>query len=140
METIKQGCFLSVSSTPSSPDKVLLNFSFKNSHSKKIKLLMWNTPFEGFFSDLFVITNIDTQEQLIYQGPIVKRLQTQAEDYLLISPGDISTTTLDLSLAYHFDPGSYQLKLKVSTLYYQGENLSHFPIICVVSSIKLSIK
>jgi hypothetical protein len=140
MENIKQSCFLSVSPASSSPDKILLNFSFKNPHTKKMRLLMWNTPFEGFFSDLFLITNIDTQEQLIYHGPMIKRLHPQPDDYLLISPSDVSTTTLNLSLAYHFTPGNYQIKLKVNTLHYKDENLSLFPVVCETSSIEFVIK
>lgn len=140
METIKQSCFLSVSSVPLSPGKVFLNFSAKNPYDKKMKLLMWYTPFEGFLSDLFIIRNSKTNQQLTYQGPMVKRLQPQPDDYLLISPNEVSSTTLNLSLAYHFKPGHYQLKLKSHTLHYEDKHLSDFPVICEAPSIEFSIK
>jgi hypothetical protein len=140
MEATKQNCSISINSSLLSADNVLLKFSLRNPHNKKMKLLMWYTPFEGFLSDLFIITNSDSHEKLKYQGPMVKRLKPQPEDYLSISANEVSSTTLNLSLSYHFPPGNYQLKLKSHIYDYEDEHLNHFPFICETSSIKLSIK
>jgi len=105
-----------------------------------MRLLMWHTPFEGFFSDLFMIKNRNTGEQLNYQGPMVKRLKPQLEDYLSISANEISSITLNLSLAYVFTQGNYQLHLKKNSFHFEDDNLTPFPLFCETPLIEFSIK
>lgn len=140
MMSDKPHCFTTLKVAPLSIDEVVLNFTLKNTTDKKIKLLIWYTPFEGCLSDLFVITNSDTGEQLNYQGPMVKRLKPQADDYLTLAANEVSSTKLNLSLAYVFTAGNYQIKLKNQTLYYQNERQERVPLICPAAPIAFRIK
>jgi hypothetical protein len=140
MEKPKQKCSLTINSTQLSPDHVSLNFSLKNPYNKKMRLLIWHTPFEGFLSDLFIITNKDTGKKLNYQGPMVKRLQPQPEDYLSLTPNQISSTTFNLSFSYYFKQGSYQLQLKKSIFHFEDEHLTPFLFTCETPRVNFSIK
>jgi len=140
MNNIKHHCTISIDSSSLSANQVMLNFSIENPYNKKMKLLMWYTPFEGFFSDLFVITHNHTAEKLIYQGPMVKRNQPLLEDYLSISANEVLSTTINLSLAYTFIPGNYQLKLKSHTFYFEDENSNRFTFLCKMPTIEFSVK
>jgi len=134
-----QNCSLTITSQPQSKDKVLLKFSIKNAFNKNMKLLIWYTPFEGFLSDLFEIKKTDTDERVKYQGAMVKRLNPQPEDYLPISANEISSVEMNLSLAYAFTKGSYQLKMKSQTFYFQDDNSNRFPVFCKASTVNLDI-
>ncbi len=140
MKLPKQYCSISINSTPLSTDQVSLNFSLQNPYDRNMRLLIWYTPFEGFFSDLFMIKNRNTGEQLNYQGPMVKRLQPQLEDYLSISANEISSITLNLSLAYAFTQGNYQLHLKKNIFHFEDDNLTPFPLFCETTLIEFSIE
>ncbi|TWX55666.1 hypothetical protein [Colwellia hornerae] len=140
MATSKQSCAITVSSAPLSADQVIINFSFQNPYLKEIELLTWYTPFEGFLSDLFIVTRSDTGQQLSYQGPMVKRLQPQSEDYLSILPNEVSSTSINLSFVYAFNQGNYQLTLKDKTFYYQDGRLKRLAFICEVPIIKFTVK
>lgn len=140
MELPIQYCSMSINSTLLSTDQVSLNFSLQNPYDKNMRLLIWYTPFEGFFSDLFIITNSDTGEQLNYQGPMVKRLQPQIEDYLSLSANEISSITLNLSLVYVFTQGNYQLQLKKNSFNFEEDNLTTFPLFCKTPFLEFNIK
>ncbi len=130
-------CTISVDSLPLSTEAVLLDFSLTNLLDEKIELLTWFTPFEGFLSDLFVITNKETGKKLNYQGPMVKRIEPNIEDYLTISAKKTISMTLNLSQAYQFSPGIYLLKLKRSNFYLKNHKRQ---LICNVPTITLFIK
>ena len=140
MDKPKQNCSLSINSTQLSTDHVILNFSLENPYNKKMRLLIWHTPFEGFLSDLFIITNKDTGKKLNYQGPMVKRLQPQPEDYLSLTQNQRSSTTLNLSFSYHFKQGHYQVQLKKNTFHFEDEHLTPFLFTCETSTVNFSIK
>jgi hypothetical protein len=130
-------CTISIDSLPSSAEAVILDFSLTNPLNETLELLTWYTPFEGFFSDLFVITNKETGEQLIYQGPMVKRIEPDIEDYLMMPAGEKISTTLNLSQAYQFSPGIYRLKLKRNNFYLKNYNT---PLTCDAATITIIIK
>ncbi len=140
MENTKQRCSIAISADSLLAEQVLINFNIKNPFNRNMKLLMWYTPLEGFLSDLFIVTNSDTGEQLDYQGPMIKRLKPQAEDYLSISPNEVSSATVNLSLAYVFSKGNYHVKLKKNTFHFLDDNLNRFPFVCEVSTISISIQ
>jgi len=140
MKNTKQSCSVSISATPLPADQVTLNFSLESPYNKKMRLLIWYTPFEGFLSDLFIITHSKTGKQLNYQGPMVKRLQPQPEDYLSVSSNEVTSAKVNLSLAYAFTSGNYQLKLKSDTFYYEDESANRFSIICKTPTIEFSVK
>jgi hypothetical protein len=140
MKNAKKACLILISTEPLSANQVIINFSLQNPYMKKMRLLKWYTPFEGLLSNLFIITHIDNANQLGYQGPMVKRLKPQSEDYLSIPANEISSTTINLSLAYEFVKGNYQLKLKNNAFNFEDENFNRFPLLCEGATIEFSVK
>lgn len=137
MKPIALSCTISIDSLPLSAEAVILEFTLTNSLDKKLELLAWYTPFEGFLSDLFVIINKETGEPLIYQGPMVKRIQPDIEDYLTLPAMKTMSTTLNLSQAYQFSTGSYLVKLKRNNFYLKSGKTQ---LICDAPTIAIIIK
>lgn len=133
-------CALSFSSLPLYSEKVMLNFSLDNSLNKKLTILTWYTPFEGFLSNLFIIINTDTGEQLQYRGPMVKRLEPEVEDYVILEEKSTISTTLNLSKAYQFSQGNYQLTLKQNTFYLREQYFTASSFACDAPSITFRVK
>jgi len=137
MNPIALSCTMSIDSLPLSAEAVMLEFTLTNSLDKKLELLTWYTPFEGFLSDLFVIINKETGEPLIYQGPMVKRIQPDIEDYLTLPAMKTMSTTLNLSQTYQFSTGSYLVKLKRNNFYLKSDKTQ---LICDAPTIAIIIK
>ncbi len=137
MEPKVLSCTLSLDSLPISAEAVILDFTLTNPLDEKLELLTWYTPFEGFLSDLFVITNKETGEQLIYQGPMIKRIESDIGDYLTMPAIKSISTTLNLSQAYQFSPGIYLLKLKRNNFYFKNHKAQ---LTCDAPTIALIIK
>jgi len=140
MKKANQSCSFFLNSTQLSPERVILNFSIESPYDKKMKLLIWNTPFEGFLSDLFIITNKDTNRKLTYQGPMVKRLHPQPKDYLSFKPHQRSSTDLNLSLSYPFEQGNYRLQLKNNAFHFENEQSTAFLFTCETPIVSFTIK
>jgi len=137
MNPIALSCTMSIDSLTLSAEAVMLEFTLTNSLDKKLELLTWYTPFEGFLSDLFVIINKETGEPLIYQGPMVKRIQPDIEDYLTLPAMKTMSTTLNLSQTYQFSTGSYLVKLKRNNFYLKSDKTQ---LICDAPTIAIIIK
>jgi hypothetical protein len=137
MKPITLSCTISIDSLPLSAEAVMLEFTLTNTLDKKLELLTWYTPFEGFLSDLFVIINKETGEPLIYQGPMVKRIQPDIEDYFPLPAMKKMSTTLNLSQAYQFSTGSYLVKLKRNNFYLKSDKTQ---LICDAPTIAIIIK
>lgn len=92
-------------------DRQILRFSLINDSNETIYLLKWNTPFDGFNSDMFLVLTDSTKS--VYMGRIVKRGAPQPEDYIAISPKDSTSVNVDLSEAYDIHKsGSYSVEFK----------------------------
>lgn len=137
MKPIALTCTISIDSLPLSAEAVMLEFTLTNSLDKKLELLTWYTPLEGFLSDLFIITNKETGEPLIYQGPMVKRIQPDIEDYVNMPAMKKISTILNLSQAYKFRTGSYLLKLKRNSFHLKNDKTQ---LICETPTIVIVIK
>lgn len=96
-------------------DGIFVDFILLNQSSHDLSVLIWNTPLEGFYSNLFIVTD-KNGEQIPYQGLVAKRGKPIAIDYQLIRAKGNVATILDLSLVYRFTPGQYQLQLNKKTL------------------------
>jgi hypothetical protein len=128
---------MSTDSLPLSAEAVIVDFTLTNPLDETLELLTWYTPFEGFFSDLFVITNKGTGKELIYQGPMVKRIEPDIEDYLTMPAMKTISMTLNLSQAYKFSPGIYLIKLKRNNFYFKNHKTQFF---CDAPTMPLIIK
>jgi len=92
-----------------------LGFTLVNRGEKPIFALRWYTPLEGFRGDLFTVTPLsaDGGGPLSYQGPMVKRGDPVAEDYVELAPGVPAQGTIDLGLAYDLHrPGAYSVEFR----------------------------
>lgn len=103
-------CQLTADTNQSISQGIWVTYSITNTSAEPVFLLPWNTPLEGFMSKLFIITD-EQNNQLSYQGPMVKRSMPTQEDFIVIASGETISTRLDLKLAYHFEKTQYQLSL-----------------------------
>ena len=131
-------CELKVSSPQNLIDGVFVTFSIINKSSDNIKLLTWYTPFEGFMSDLFVISDAADQNML-YQGAMVKRSSPQLEDFIAIASKEKKQFRLDLSTGYKLEKGRYKLQLKKTNLQYKLGNSSVINFSCMQPEIHFTV-
>lgn len=96
-----------------------ISFSLTNNSDDTVYVCKWNTPLEGFNSDMFEVKL--GQERIIYLGRLVKRGQPTPDDYIKIAPNGKVTEVIDLSKAYETsDTGEYSVVF-ASALYDFGK-------------------
>ena len=78
---------------------VLLRFTVTNTGPVPLQVLRWNTPFEGAWFAPFVEVKRDGKP-LPFQGPMIKRAEPSAEDYLRFDAGQSIDAELDLALPF----------------------------------------
>ncbi|MDP4983481.1 hypothetical protein [Pseudoalteromonas tunicata] len=108
-------CDFSIKSA-SANEAVLLTFSVHNQTSQIQSVLTWQTPLEGFWSEMFIIKDENNQD-VIYQGPLAKRGQPAKADYLNLAPQEKTMMSLVLSDAYALKKGRYQLTIAPNNLH-----------------------
>lgn len=102
-------CEMSVAAQGVPGRPVLLRMRLANAGTGTLHLLTWNTPFEGEWFGAFVDVFRDGQP-LAYQGPMVKRGDPQADEYLPLPAGRSRQATLDLARAFDLTrPGHYRV-------------------------------
>lgn len=86
--------------------------TFENTSQQPLTVLAWHTPFEGFFSDMFVVRH-KGDKAVRYIGPLAKRGDPTAREYFVIPPGRAVRKVLDLSEAYEIrEAGGYTVQLR----------------------------
>jgi hypothetical protein len=89
---------------------VLLRFTVTNTGAAPLHVLRWNTPFEGGWFAPFVEVKRDGKT-LPFQGPMIKRAEPGAEDYLRFDAGQSIDAELDLALPFDLSkPGRYRVQ------------------------------
>lgn len=92
---------------------VLLRFSITNSGSAPLQVLRWNTPLEGAWFAPFVEVTRD-RRPLAFRGPMIKRAEPRAEDYVRIEGGKSIAAEIDLALPFDLSkPGLYRVQPKL---------------------------
>jgi hypothetical protein len=87
-----------------------VRFQLINRLDKPLSMLRWNTPFEGWRGTILSVS-IQGRE-LSYQGPMVKRGDPIAGDYMSLRAGESQIIGLDLSQGYDMSkPGLYTVKV-----------------------------
>ena len=101
-----------------------IKFHLFNRSYQPVHVLVWNTPLEGMFNDIFEVQRSGTT--LKYMGPMVKRGTPTTDEYLLIQPGETATKVVDIDLAYDISaPGSYSVNFKGvlhDVIWHEGES------------------
>jgi hypothetical protein len=111
----KLDCTMSVSPRLKAGEPVELRFQLSNPTARPVFVLDWHTPLEGLLANFLQVTR-DGQE-VPYQGPMMKRGDPGAEDYVAIQPGASAEAKVEVSLAYDFtQPGHYRLAFRDSLM------------------------
>ena len=92
---------------------VPLRFGVTNRGRLAVSVLEWNTPFEGWFGAYVEVTRDGVA--LPYRGPMLKRGDPSAGDYLRIGAGQTRRATVDLSLPFDLSlPGLYRVQPRIT--------------------------
>jgi hypothetical protein len=89
---------------------LMLKMTLGNTGSQALRVLAWNTPFEGAWWGASVQVWHQGRE-LPYRGPSAKRAAPSADEYLLVPPGESREASLDLALPFSLKAaGTYELR------------------------------
>jgi hypothetical protein len=90
---------------------VKVRFTLTNRGARGVRVLRWQTPLEGFWSDVFDVSS--GGRKLAYEGPLMKRGDPVRDDYVEIAPGKSVTAVVDLAGPYDLrSPGTYRVAFK----------------------------
>lgn len=104
-------CALSVPASVRAGEPVELRFQLTNRTAQPLYVLNWRTPLEGLWGNDFQVTRDGAQ--VPYQGPMKKRANPSAQNYVTIAPGASVDGTVELSLAYDMkQPGRYRIEFR----------------------------
>ena len=93
-------CLLEGAAVQPAGGPVLLRFRLRNHGRQPVAVLDWHTPLEGLLADIFTIRPASGGAALRYTGPLVKRGDPEADEYVEIPPGGEASAEVDLALAY----------------------------------------
>jgi len=132
-------CKMSITSPQALDKGIWLSFSVQNNRDNNIELLSWYTPFEGFLSNLFKITN-DVGVLLNYQGMMVKRLSPEASEFLLIPAHTKHEIQIELSKGYRFSQGKFSIELMHRRIRYKNSSEKLDEFICSPNPLTVYIE
>jgi peptidyl-Lys metalloendopeptidase len=93
-----------------------LVFTLTNESDQALQVLRWNTPLDGFKSDMFHVENDGVQ--VPYLGRVYKRAAPEPEDYLLIQPGETVQHAVNFLDAYDVAAtGHYRVRYRTHKLH-----------------------
>ncbi len=105
------GCRVEPQSPLTAGGPAKIRFVLTNPSDETVWFLRWNTPIEGWAGSPFTVTGPDGNE-VAYAGPMVKRANPNAEDYVQIPPGTEVDAVADLMEVYDLSkPGRYRLQV-----------------------------
>ncbi|MFL5350446.1 MAG: protease [Hyalangium sp.] len=106
-------CTLSVNPILKAGRPVEVTFKLSNSTAQPQYVLNWNTPLEGLKNNILEVSRVGTDTELPYQGPMFKRGEPAADNYVTVPPGGSVEGKIDASLAYDFSqPGPYRIAFR----------------------------
>lgn len=104
-------CSLSAPPSVRAGEPVKVAMKLGNRTAQTAYVLTWRTPFEGLFGNDWQVTRDGVE--LPYSGPMVKRGDPAADDYISIAPGAAADAEVVVSLAYDMkQPGRYKIALR----------------------------
>jgi hypothetical protein len=90
---------------------VKVRFTLSNRGARGVRVLRWQTPLEGFWSDVLEVSY--RGRKLAYEGPLMKRGDPGRDDYVEIAPGKSVSAVVDLAGPYDVRrPGTYEVAFK----------------------------
>jgi hypothetical protein len=104
-------CAMSVAPRVRAGEPVMLQFRLTNPTSQPVYVLNWQTPLDGLFGNFLQVTRDGAE--IPYQGPMMKRGDPEADDYVAIAPGASADAEIEVSLAYEMrEPGRYRISFR----------------------------
>lgn len=123
---------------------VPLRMTLRNAGPRALRVLTWQTPFEGEWFAPFVAVQRDGTE-LPYQGPMLKRGAPAPQDYLVLPARAEKGATLDLARAFDLSrPGRYTVQPRLRLMDVRAEGvqagtaLQAQPLDCAAVQFELS--
>ena len=102
-------CSFSAPATLPVGGPVPLRFGIHNSGPATVRILRWNTPWEGLWAAPFVDISRNGVG-LAYLGPMIKRGAPQAEDWFTLPAGGTITAVVDAAAVHDLSQaGSYEV-------------------------------
>lgn len=102
-------CTLQVAPQGVAGRPVPLRMVLRNAGAQAVRVLTWQTPFEGGWFAPFVSISLEGRE-LPYQGAMIKRGEPTPDEYLRLRARGARSATLDLAQAFDLSrPGRYTL-------------------------------
>ncbi len=99
---------------------VVVTYSMTNVTDQAVRVLRWNTPFDGVEGNLFEVAR--NGELVPYLGRVYKRGTPQDEDFMVLEAGETKSTEVELSAYYEMSfTGEYQLRAR-------NESFDHAPL------------
>jgi peptidyl-Lys metalloendopeptidase len=90
---------------------VEVDFVMTNVSERSMRVLLWNTPFDGINGNLFEVAR--NGELVPYLGRVYKRGTPQAADYLLLAAGESRSVKVELSALYKMNwTGEYVIRFR----------------------------
>jgi hypothetical protein len=112
---MKLDCTMSVSPRLTVGEPVELRFQLRNPTAQPVFVLEWHTPFEGLLANFLQVTR--NGQEVPYEGPMMKRGDPSAEEYVALQPGASVEAKVEVSLAYDFkQPGHYRIAFRDSLM------------------------
>lgn len=117
-------CELIVQKEYSSTESAPITVRLKNNSKKPIRLLVWNTPFDGLNSDFLDIRPAKFNAKRIpYQGILVKRGNPKEDNYLNISPDGSTEVPINIFDGYSIPrEGEYTIRVSFFLSYHQNNS------------------
>lgn len=97
------GIEVALDATAKDPGSGKIDYQLVNNGATTIHVLRWQTPVDGVTTDLFRVTR--NGEEVAYTGPMYKRVEPRAEDYIALKPGESLSAEVDLSAYYDMRSG-----------------------------------
>jgi|SRR5215217_1974989 peptidyl-Lys metalloendopeptidase len=94
---------------------IIINFKLHNLSNEDLWVLSWYTPLEGIKGDIFRV--LCDGNEILYEGPMVKRGQPTKSDYIHIDPGRSVSREVDISSVYKLPPSHEYVVQFEGTIY-----------------------
>jgi hypothetical protein len=105
-------CVLSAPARATPGRPLPLRFALRNRSDHALHVLEWNTPFEGWFGAYVEVSRDGVA--LPYRGPMLKRGEPTADEYLRFRVGQRRRASVDLAQVFDLSsPGHYRVEPRI---------------------------
>jgi len=102
-------CALSLGPSSSLRKGLSLSLRVTNPSEEARQFCSYHTPFEGIRNRWLEITG-EGGDELPFQGKMAKRAPPDANDFLVLQPGESRSASFDPTSAFELVPGAYRIR------------------------------